>query len=131
MAFTYKKLFKLLIDRDMKKKDLCKLANISTTSVTKLVNDQNVNTEILEKICDALQCDISDIVEVIHPNTEQKETGRKTKKLCVRPVYMLQKSPLHDAMGCVIYSSSSVAASISSMRSIHSRSSFSSSFSFF
>jgi len=74
MAFTYKKLFKLLIDRDMKKKDLCKLANISTTSVTKLVNDQNVNTEILEKICDALQCDISDIVEVIHPNTEQKET---------------------------------------------------------
>jgi len=74
MAFTYKKLFKLLIDRDMKKKDLCKLANISTTSVTKLVNDQNVNTEILEKICDALQYDISDIVEVIHPNTEQKET---------------------------------------------------------
>ena len=58
----------------MKKKDLCKVANISTTSVTKLVNDQNVNTEILEKICDALQCDISDIVEVIHPNTEQKET---------------------------------------------------------
>ena len=74
MAFTYKKLFKLLIDRDMKKKDLCKVANISTTSVTKLVNDQNVNTEILEKICDALQCDISDIVEVIHPNPEQKET---------------------------------------------------------
>lgn len=74
MAFTYKKLFKLLIDRDMKKKDLCRVANISTTSVTKLVNDQNVNTEILEKICDALQCDISDIVEVIHLNTEQKET---------------------------------------------------------
>ena len=74
MAFTYKKLFKLLIDRDMKKKDLCRVANISTTSVTKLVNDQNVNTEILEKICDALQCDLSDIVEVIHLNTEQKET---------------------------------------------------------
>ncbi len=74
MAFTYKKLFKLLIDRDMKKKDLCKVANISTTSVTKLVNDQNVNTEILEKICDALHCDISDIVEVIHSNTEKKET---------------------------------------------------------
>lgn len=74
MAFTYKKLFKLLIDRDMKKKDLCRVANISTTSVTKLVNDQNVNTEILEKICDTLQCDISDIVEIIHLNTEQKET---------------------------------------------------------
>lgn len=71
MAFTYKKLFKLLIDRKLKKKDLCELANISTTSVTKLVNDQNVNTEILEKICDALNCDISDIVEVIHTNTEE------------------------------------------------------------
>lgn len=74
MAFTYKKLFKLLIDRDMKKKDLCKVASISTTSVTKLANDQNVNTEILEKICDALECDISDIVEVIPKNTDKKET---------------------------------------------------------
>ncbi|MBQ9841997.1 MAG: helix-turn-helix transcriptional regulator [Clostridia bacterium] len=66
MAFTYKKLFKLLIDRELKKKDLCALAGISTTSVTKLANDQNVNTEILEKICDALNCDISEIVETIH-----------------------------------------------------------------
>lgn len=65
VAFTYKKLFKLLIDRNMKKKDLCELAGICTTSVTKLGKDQNVNTEILEKICDALDCDISDIVEVI------------------------------------------------------------------
>lgn len=64
MSFTYKKLFKLLIDRDMKKKDLCEIAGISTTSVTKLSNDKNVNTEILEKICDALNCDICDIVEV-------------------------------------------------------------------
>ena len=64
MAFTYKKLFKLLIDRNMKKKDLCELAGISTTSVSKLGNNQNVNTEILEKICDALHCDVSDIMEV-------------------------------------------------------------------
>lgn len=66
MAFSYKKLFKLLIDRDLKKKDLCELADISTSSVTKLCKEQHVNTEILEKICDALECDISDIVEVIH-----------------------------------------------------------------
>jgi len=66
MAFTYKRLFKLLIDRNLKKKDLCEMANISTSSLTKLVNDQNVNTEILEKICDALSCDICDILEVIH-----------------------------------------------------------------
>ena len=70
MSFTYKKLFKLLIDRKLKKKDLCKMADISTSSVTKLCKDQNVNTEILEKICDALECEISDIMEVNH-NTER------------------------------------------------------------
>ena len=74
MAFTYKRLFKLLIDRELKKKDLCQMADISTTSVSKLAKDQNVNTEILEKICDALDCDIGDIVEVIHPNSGKKET---------------------------------------------------------
>ncbi len=73
MAFTYKKLFKLLIDRDLKKKDLCELANISTTSVTKLCNDRNVNTEILAKICDALDCEISDIVEVVHEKGDVEE----------------------------------------------------------
>ncbi len=71
MPFSYKKLFKLLIDRNLKKKDLCKLAGISTTSVSKLGNNQNVNTEILEKICDALMCDISDIVEVEHTNQSE------------------------------------------------------------
>lgn len=70
MALSYKKLFKLLIDKNMKKKDLCKAANISTTSVTKLCNGQHVNTEILEKICNALNCDISDIVEMIHDKKE-------------------------------------------------------------
>lgn len=65
-TFSYKKLFKLLIDRDLKKKDLCQLAKISTTCVSKLAKDQHVNTEILEKICGALNCDIGDILEVIH-----------------------------------------------------------------
>ena len=69
MAFTYKKLFKLLIDRNMKKKDLCQLAGISTTSVSKLGNNQHVNTEILEKICDALHCDVCDIMEVEKENS--------------------------------------------------------------
>ena len=63
MSVSYKKLFKLLIDRDMKKKDLCEIADISTTSVTKLKNNQNVNTEIIEKICSALDCDVEDIME--------------------------------------------------------------------
>ncbi len=63
MPLSYKKLFKLLIDRDLKKKDLCRIAGISTTSVTKLKNNQNVNTEIIEKICSALDCNVEDIME--------------------------------------------------------------------
>lgn len=62
--FVYKKLWKMLIDRDLKKKDLQSLAHISASSVAKLVRNENVNTSILMKICDALNCDITDIVEI-------------------------------------------------------------------
>lgn len=65
MAISYKKLWKLLIDKDMKKKDLQKAAGISATSITKLGKNENVNTEILEKICNALHCDICDIMEMV------------------------------------------------------------------
>jgi len=65
MGISYKKLWKLLIDKDLKKKDLPTLANISTSSVTKLSKNMNVSTEILEKICRALSCDTSDIMEMI------------------------------------------------------------------
>jgi putative transcriptional regulator len=65
MSISYKKLWKLLIDKDMKKKDLQKAAGISSASVTKLGKNENVNTEILRKICIALQCDIGDIMEVV------------------------------------------------------------------
>ena len=64
MAISYKKLWKLLIDRDMKKKDLQKAAGISATSITKLGKNENVNTEIIEKICVALHCDVCDIMEI-------------------------------------------------------------------
>ena len=65
MAISYKKLWKLLIDRDMKKKDLQKIAGISSATITKLGKNENVNTEVLEKICRALECDISNIMEFI------------------------------------------------------------------
>ncbi len=65
MALSYKKLWKLLIDRDMKKKDLQIAAGISSASITKLGKNENVNTDILQKICIALDCDICDIVEII------------------------------------------------------------------
>ena len=65
MAISYKNLWKLLIDRDMKKKDLQKLAGISAASITKLGKNENVNTEIIAKICTALNCDVSDIMEIV------------------------------------------------------------------
>ena len=65
MAICYKKLWKLLIDRDMKKKDLQRVAGISAASITKLGKNENVNTEIIQKICTALQCDVSDIMEMV------------------------------------------------------------------
>lgn len=64
MKLTYKKLWKLLIDRDMKKKDLMVAADISSASVTKLVKGENVNTDTIEKICNALHCDVADIMEM-------------------------------------------------------------------
>lgn len=65
MSVCYKKLWKLLIDKEMKKKDLCAKAGISPASVTKMGKNGHVTTEILSKICTALDCTIDDIVEVV------------------------------------------------------------------
>jgi DNA-binding Xre family transcriptional regulator len=64
MGANYIKLFKLLLDKRMKKGELCKLAGISGTSLAKLSRGESVNTEILVKICNALRCDFSDIMEM-------------------------------------------------------------------
>lgn len=65
MAISYKRLWKLLIDKDMKKKDLCVRAGISPASVTKMGRNGHVTTEILLKICIALNCQIEDIMEIV------------------------------------------------------------------
>lgn len=65
MAASYKKLWKLLIDKDMKKEDLRKAAGITTTAMAKLGRNEDVKTSVLLKICTALQCDISDIMEIV------------------------------------------------------------------
>lgn len=62
---SYKPLWKLLVDKSMKKKDLVVVAGISSASVTKLGKGGHVTTEVLLKICTSLDCDISDIVEVL------------------------------------------------------------------
>ena len=65
MAVSYKKLWKLLIDRDMKKKELAERAGISSASITKMGKNGHVTTEVLVKICAALQCGVNDIMEII------------------------------------------------------------------
>lgn len=65
MAISYKKLWKKLIDMDMKKKDLQRVASISAASITKLAKNENVNMEIIAKICEALSCDVSEVMEYI------------------------------------------------------------------
>ena len=71
MEVSYKRLWKLLIDKDMKKKDLVKAAHISTYTINKLNRGDNVNTDTLVKICSALQCSIEDIMEV-SPHSKNK-----------------------------------------------------------
>jgi len=71
VTVSYKKLWKLLIDKDMKKKDLREATGMSTTTLAKLGKDEFVNTEILAKICKALQCDIGDIMELNDDNESE------------------------------------------------------------
>lgn len=65
MTVSYKRLWKRLIDRDMKKKDLRLATGITTTALAKLGRNEHVSTEILAKICEVLECNIEDIVEVV------------------------------------------------------------------
>ena len=65
MAISYKKLWKMLIDRDMYKKDLRVVAGLSTNVIAKMSKGQDVSTEVLRRICQALNCGINDIVEFI------------------------------------------------------------------
>ena len=73
MHCSYKKLMKLLIDRDMKKQELTELAGISAASMAKLGGDKNVTVDILVKVCEALDCDFSDIMEIVHDEKDKKK----------------------------------------------------------
>lgn len=65
MAVSYKRLWKLLIDRDLKKGDLPKLAGISNATVTKMGKNGCVTTDVLNKICIALDCNVEDMMEIV------------------------------------------------------------------
>ena len=71
MHISYKKLWKLLIDKDLKKKDLCEMAGISSASMAKLGKNENISTSILLRICQALDCDTSEIIEIEGEESEK------------------------------------------------------------
>ena len=80
MRISYKPLWKLLIDKDLKKKDLCELAGISPASVTKMGKCGHVTTETLEKICLALECRVEDILEM-EPGENQTMTEEPNEEI--------------------------------------------------
>ena len=81
MAASYKKLWKLLIDRDLKKKDLQNLAGISNYTVSKLNRGENITTDILGKICKALDCSVDDIMEFVEDTPEVLEVTKSKKQI--------------------------------------------------
>ena len=72
MHISYNKLWKLLIDKGMNKQDLGKIANISPASIAKLGKGANVTTDVLLKICEALDCNLEDIIETIKYDETKK-----------------------------------------------------------
>ncbi len=73
MAVSYKKLWKLLIDKDMRKKDLEEQAKVSHYTVSKMYRGENITIDMLEKICRALNCTPDDVMEFIPDEPAQKE----------------------------------------------------------
>ena len=73
MAISYRKLWKLLIDKDMKKKDLRVQSGISTNSLAKKGKNEKVTTDVQEKVCLTLQCDVGDIMEINSEVTHTEE----------------------------------------------------------
>lgn len=73
MSVSYKKLWVLLAERELKKKDLCKLARVSQSVITKLGKGESVTTDVLVRICQALNCNIGDIMDVTPNDADNKE----------------------------------------------------------
>lgn len=76
MVVSYKKLWKLLIDKDLMKKDLQSKAGVSWATITKMSKGEPVSTEVLMKICKYLQCDIGDVMEFIDEGDDEENTEK-------------------------------------------------------
>lgn len=70
MAISYNGLWKLLIDKGMKKGELCKITGLSSSTMAKMTNGESVNLSVLERICAILDCDFSDLVNYKKPEEE-------------------------------------------------------------
>ena len=81
MIISYKKLWKLLIDRDLKKKDLREMSGISPSTIAKLGRNENINTEVIIKICQALNCDICDMMEIVENRSLDEESINNESKV--------------------------------------------------
>ena len=75
MATSYNKLFKLLIDRNMMKGELCQLSGVSKASLAKMKTGQNISVALLERICHVLDCDYGDIMEYM-PDKSREDSDR-------------------------------------------------------
>ena len=71
MDVSYNKFFKMLIDRKMKKKDICEQAGIATSTMAKMSKDENVSLDVLARICRALDCTMDDILDVLPAENEK------------------------------------------------------------
>ena len=76
MYFCYNKLWKILIDRGMKKQELSRISNVRSTSLAKLAKGENITTDILLRICKALDVELNDIVETVRKDAPDEETER-------------------------------------------------------
>ena len=71
MDVSYNKFFKILIDRKMKKKDICEQAGIATSTMAKMAKDENVSLDVLVRICRVLDCTMDDILDVLPAESEK------------------------------------------------------------
>ena len=77
MAISYIKLWKLLLDKNMKKTDLIPAANISTTTLARLSKNQVVRMDVMARICKALNCDIGDIMEMLPDSQDDEQIAER------------------------------------------------------
>ena len=78
MAVSYNRLFKLMIDKKMRKKDLCELVGVSTSTMSKMGRDEIVSLEVIDRICQKLNCGIEDVLEIL-PDSPDNGTSKNVK----------------------------------------------------